>query len=458
MVGIEARRGIALLAAPFLIAAAWFVSQDSLPTGFHVWLDTSSAIRGTVLYVAPLVGGLSAWAAGRDGRRGVGEMLAVTPRPPFHREFANWAGTALVCVAAYWVFAAVMLGLTLPNATWGAPLPGYLIVGTLAVFMASAVGYAVGYCVPSRFTAPLAAMGLFAASVLPSNLGPSYVEIFDLLSPAPIALVSRTVFMEVPQVAAQQSLWFLGLGALALAAVALKAWPRSPVAWSALLVAAGTTAAGFGLLTTHEDLKALSPYSGKVGNFVPFEPVCESGGITVCVHPAYAGLLPEATERLNEAAEPVAGLPGVPTHALQGTADHPLPTGFEPEDTARFTLSDYDGGPLRVAASDLVGGLVADERTWLEELPKEGPLSEKTCVSAYGRTTYSPAQEAQGIVQSWLLMRIGQFDEIQYGGACRSSAERRERFAALAPAEREAWLKENLADLRAGKLTPEDLP
>ena len=118
---IELRRSAALLAFPLLLAVAWFIGRGLLPTGLHVWLDTSNAVRNSVLMLIPLVGGLSAWTAIRNRRRGMGEMLATTPLSPVSRDLGTWAGTALWGVAAYALYACILLAHTLPNAPWGAP-------------------------------------------------------------------------------------------------------------------------------------------------------------------------------------------------------------------------------------------------------------------------------------------------------------------------------------------------
>ncbi len=74
---------------------------------------------------------------------------------------------------------------------------------------------------PSRFTAPIVAIGLFGMQILPYQVENRKVN-YELLSPVPDNLVYREVFHEGPQVAAPQSLWMLGLTGIALAAIALK--------------------------------------------------------------------------------------------------------------------------------------------------------------------------------------------------------------------------------------------
>ena len=129
-----------------------------------------------------------------------------------------------------------------------------------------------------------------------------------------------------------------------------------------------------------------------------------------------------------------------------------------------FGLWSYDGdwsGPL---AAGISRGLAQDADAMAESLSGDepsmwDPSTGPTCESIHGeRMPYSPGQEAQGIVGDWLVKRAGHYREEFSSALCVSSREITDRFAALDPAEREAWLGENLAELRAGKLTLEDLP
>ena len=170
----------------------------------------------------------------------------------------------------------------------GAPPPGYLMVGLLAVVANSAVGYAAGYYLPSRFIAPLVAIGLFVAQFAPIN----YAWVAPLL-PASTYLVGLYVFMEVPRVAVQQGLWFCGICAVALAAVVAKRRRGDAISWTLLAGALLLCAAGFAasMLAVHRPGFIFAPEAA------PFEYVCEEGKITVCVHPAYERLLPQTGPR-----------------------------------------------------------------------------------------------------------------------------------------------------------------
>ncbi len=223
---LEARRSLALPLFPLIFGLAVWFALTSRPFEVYVWLDTTSAVRETVLFFGPLIGGLCAWVAGRDSRRGMDEMLRVTPRSPVLRDLAVWGGTLLWGLAVYAGLTVLLFVPTWWNATWGGPLPGYLLVTILGVIANSAVGYAAGRCLPSRFTAPLVAIGLFAAQILP--LGLSTRTNYELLTPAPNSLVYREVFNSIPPVAGQQSLWLLGVIGISLAITALKALGAGP--------------------------------------------------------------------------------------------------------------------------------------------------------------------------------------------------------------------------------------
>lgn len=296
---LELKRSVGLLLLPLLLLAAWYSASTDLPSGLYLWLDTSFAIRDSGILLGPLVGGVSAWMASRNRRCGMEEMLIITPRPSAVRDLAAWAGTALWGVAAYVLFATVLSILTWRNATWGGPLPGSLLVGLLALVAYSALGWAVGYWVPSRFTAPLSAIGLVIWEL--ALVGPAGINLHLTLLSVASSLLSPdnwSVFREVPQVAAQQSLWFLGLGRVALAVIVLKNSLTSILAWIALLGAVAVAAVGLSASLAAGEQKALNDsFSAKA---VPFKPVCEKGEITVCVHPAYKSLLPRTSEKINE--------------------------------------------------------------------------------------------------------------------------------------------------------------
>ena len=448
---IEFRRSVALLCFPLLIVAAGWLTRGSLPAGVYTWLDTSGAIRETVPFVGSFVAGISAWTAGRNKRRGMADLLLSTPRPPAARDLTTWAGTALWGAAVYVTLAAVLLSMTWWNATWGAPPPVYLLVGLLAVVANSAVGYAAGYFLPSRFMAPLVAIGLFVAQFAPIN----YSSVAPLL-PASTHLVGLDVFMEVPRVAVEQGLWFSGVGAIALAAVVAKSRRGDAASWVLLAGALLLCAAGFAasMLAVHRQGFMLADKAAS------FEYVCDEGGITVCVHPAYERLLPQAAVVVNEVGEPLAGIPGAPTRAMQVGSLSPE-ADRKAGSTAFFTAdSIVDGGNVGWFRQEIAMHLLQGRAAYIGLLPRAKPTEEdlKRCQRGAKKGFIDPALEAQAVVANWLLKQLDRSEPGFSLGQCADAHKLVERFANLDPAKRRAWLEENLADLRAGKVTLRDLP
>ena len=459
---IEFRRSVGLVCFPLLVVAAGWLAKDSMPTGVYTWLDTSSAIRETVPFVGAFVAGISAWTAGRNRWRGMADLLFSTPRSPAARDLITWAGTAFWGAAVYVALAAGLLSVTWWNATWGAPPPGYLLVGLLAVVANSAVGYAAGYYLPSRFIAPLVAIGLFVAQFAPIN----YSSV-ALLLPASSWVVQLNVFMEVPPIALQQGLWFCGVGAVALAAVVAKSRRGDATSWVLLAGALLLCAAGFAASMVTPHLRGFM----LADKAAPFEYVCDEGRITVCVHPAYEKLLPQAAEVVNELGEPLAGIPGAPTRAMQIGSLFPE-SYLKAQNTALFTADDLtyagDVGRLRQAfAMNLVQNPAAFQGSAPEVEPTEEDL--KRCGRGAKEefvdpaleermVVLDPALEAQAVVANWLLRRLDRREPGFSLAQCPNAHKLVERFADLDPAMRRAWLEENLSNLRAGKVALKDLP
>jgi hypothetical protein len=79
---IEARRSVALLLLPVLLGLAWF--SFSAGSGAFcrrfLWIEVSVAVRNTAFFAAPCLAGAAAWLAGRERRRGMGELLGTVPQ------------------------------------------------------------------------------------------------------------------------------------------------------------------------------------------------------------------------------------------------------------------------------------------------------------------------------------------------------------------------------------------
>ncbi len=363
------------------------------------------------------------------------------------------------CVLAYALVAAAFLVLTGRGVTWGLPEPWPVVVGFVAVVAHSAVGYAVGCLLPGRLVAPFFAIAMYWIQGITVLNQDSSTQ-----SLSPIGQgYGHSVFHEGSQIPhATQSLWLVGLTALALTVVALTR-RRALLPWVAF--AASTT-----LAVSTVVLLLMVPVASPEaqGAPVPYEPVCKDGRITVCVHPAYQRALSEAAAAI---AKPLSGLPGAPTRAEQREPD--LRTNVEPTRRLPDVLLVFDlnrgvfdrwntGSDVSLeefVQPDLARALVAEEPIRVEAL-----FDPETGADPCARPGELPG-EAQNVVAGWLVWQAGKYDSarsfLTESGSfliCERSESALERFVALGESERQAWLRENYADLRAGRLKAEDLP
>lgn len=197
---------------------------------------------------------------------------------------------------------------------------------------------------------------------------------------------------------------------------------------------------------------------------MPYQPVCAEAEIPVCVHPAYQRMLPEVTTLINDTAQPLVGLPGVPVRAEQrrerGINGGPSTYGPPSNGTIFFDLhdvsNDYNGLPQSVAVA----------------LVEEVPYSGFKAMTELGGENPDPCQDpeksptaAQAVVEDWLRWQTGRYPSLKSEAFrqssmsfCPGSEAALERFVALDPKTRDSWLRENYAALRAGKITLGDLP
>ncbi len=451
---LETRRNIGLLFFPLLVGAAGWVAREGLPAGIALWGQASAAIRFTIITLGPLIAGLAAWMAGRSTRRGMEDLLATTPRPATGREVATWAGTMAWGILAYVVVAAYVGVLTYREATWGGPLAWPILEGLVAVAAYSAIGYAAGCYLRNRLLIPLVPIALYILQdILVTVNSESSLRYLSPASPG----FSEVFYAFEPGLGAPKTLWLLGLTGVALTAVALRG-RRTVATWGLLLAAmAMTTTAGATLLRADygED---------QVKVAVPYQLVCVKRDFEVCVHPAYEAMLPQSVALIDTLMRPLKGIPGVPTRMEQRRSlEEPMPTGTVDfqlhQESIRYDPEQKDLA-LRVAL-----GLVTDQSVPGEQADGYGCGGNQDECAEYYR---SPA-EAQNIIGDWLARQAGiQLAEQEGGDPYGMGLSGRlffpeskaalERFAALTTVQQRAWLEAYYADLRAGKLTLEDLP
>ncbi len=222
---IEVRRSVALLLFPVLLGLAWFYFNDAL--SFYrrfLWGEVSLAVRNTAFFAAPCLAGAAAWMAGRERRRGMGELLGTVPGSALGRQLASLLAVIFWGAAAYLLIAAILVAITARHATWGGPILWPGIVGLLALGTYAALGFLIGTALPSRFTAPLVAVLAYFVQGMTRYLGNIDTRIavapdlnwLTYLSPV-VEIGAAPWYRVQPDVGGPQACFLLGLAGLALA-------------------------------------------------------------------------------------------------------------------------------------------------------------------------------------------------------------------------------------------------
>ncbi|MEJ7654947.1 MAG: hypothetical protein WKH64_17235 [Chloroflexia bacterium] len=263
--------------------------------------------------------------------------------------------------------------------------------------------------------------------------------------------------------------WMLGLAAVAAAVIVLRS-QRTPLSYLATVAAIGLAGVSASALLGHrEGAGGVSDLELDVvtAREAPYEPVCEAGhAMTVCVHPAYSVLLPQAAQIANKVAAPIAGIPGVPTRVEQAPELASLREGSIRLPEYHLMADDAEAEGEVNFARNVAYQLVTVETA----TPKQVQLSPNNygCADAMCEQYWSDTgrQSVQGVVSEWLWRQAG-YELIGMGpqGPVRQnesdiqySSPDAKRFIELDPARRRAWLAENFEEMRAGTLTLEDLP
>jgi hypothetical protein len=467
---IEVKRNAVLWVLP-LLAVLVYVDTYRTAGGYPpVWTVRALAVPDRLLVdFAAFAGGFCAWAGSREGRRKTGDLLGTTARPAWARQLAALAGTMFWLVLAFLVAVAALYIQTARAVVWGGPPLWPVAVGLVALVTICVVGFTAGALFPGRFTAPVVAVGAVVLHIVGTHAvnDPNTPNLHDLLSlGTSVPPYDMGVFYHVPLDVPIAQIMFMGgitvaaFGVLALSpALRQVAGRGSPTgggtgrwlrAVSVALVAAGLAASvtaydltGTAKLTAAGwDIPAL--HDAAAGRPVPYTPDCAKTGFEVCVHPAFGTYLDAAAAALDPVAAEIAGLPGAPVRAEQVPYAPPFYsspiTGVPPvyEFTVTITwVSPAVAGPLvqQGLLSDFIGG------------------------PAYQRSgNLGPAQQA---AVSALLTAAGvsaQSQALNGPPPAPQVTAAANRFAALSPAARHAWLAAHLPALRAGHLTPAQLP
>jgi hypothetical protein len=422
---IEVRRSPGLFLFVPIAAVVWLIVKLISVGEIVLWPEITTTARDSAGIIGPAVAGLAAWIAGRGQRGRTAELLDTTPRPATVRELAAWAAIAGWGVIGWAVGAGVVLAQASMEATWGMPVAFPLIIALLVIVASASWGYAAGAWASSRFTAPLSAVVVFLFLFLPGAFS------YPLQNLSPFSLSYDSVFWRVrPDLSAWHVALLLSLTVLGLASAALR-YHKSPAAWATAL---GTAVASLVLLVILMGAERQTGVSR-----IPYEPLCAQGGIEVCIHPAFEAAQTETVDVIERLTQPLLGVPGAPVKAEQGPRSDQW--GLSSAGVLHFQLLETETfvGGGDTLASRVAGALV------------------------FGHACCGEAQE---VIRGWLLRQAGISAEVceatDGGGVCAGIPRRFvaeiERFAALEPEVRDAWLHDNYAALTRGELTLEDLP
>jgi hypothetical protein len=452
LVRLELRRSTMLALLPLLavLLGATELRNDLGHT--PLWAVRSMDLQIQVELTGAIVAAVAAWVATRDRRRHLTDLVLTTVRSRWSRQLTAWAAVTGWALVFYGACVAVVYGVTAAQTDWGGPIWWLPAVGAAAILAFSAVGFAIGAALPSRFTAPLVAIvALFAPQI--GAIAIQHRHPWGRVSFAEGATVPGTATF-VPfhaGLSVAQLLFLVGIAGVALGALALPrgAGGRRLRAAGAVVAALGLLGAGAGVAladTAREtDQGIIIPALHAAADDRPLvaAPVCDHSVAPVCVHPAYKAMLPVLSAQIAPILAEVAGLPGAPerveigsTAAPGGTA-HAIVIGPE-------VLTD-PGLRLDTAPPDL--------RT-------DVAIRVIQAVVAQGRLDIGPAQQAiAGALARVMGVGVpGRKSDSLLPEPGSPAAVAAKRFAALPAPTRHDWLASHVEALRAGRITLADIP
>ena len=490
---LELRHNAMLWMMPVAVALFWVTAGRKALATPPLWNLRAAAMQpSAVLAFASPVAGAAAWMGSRESRRRTTDLVNITARPRPARLLATWAATTGWALVAYLACVAVVYGVTAQQATWGGPLWWPALVAAATLPALTALGFAAGTLVPSRFTAPLVAVAAFfmlGFSTQLINGSQSYWQISPVvagpwdLGPNPEV---GTFYAYLPDLPIAQVMFLTGLAAAVLGALALPTGARSLRRSAAAVTAAGLLAAGTGValagtgrLDAHGMIAIPALHDAASDRPLRYTPVCGHTAIPLCLNPAYAGYLPATEAALAPVLGQIAGLPGAPARISQAAATYqqgrgnsvgvglagPSITGTPPvihlllpvqlpvpavppselasqvrSTTGPGIVASFTGdGPgasqaqRAVTAALLMAARVVPPRLPSRAAPIAGNNVPPLAAGAGGAPYVPPAP----------------------GSPAYTAAQ---RFAALPAAARRAWLTQHLPALRAGRISLRQLP
>jgi hypothetical protein len=488
MLRLELRHNAMALMVPVVALLFWFTTYRRVMAMPPLWNLRAAGLQmySVIDFVTPLTGA-AAWMGSRESRRRVADAVLITPRARWARLLTTWAATTIWALVAYLGCVAVLYGMTAGQATGGGPLWWPVAVAAVSLPAFTALGFAAGALLPTRFTAPIAAIAAFFVLALSTELighnNHSYWQV------APIVAVAwnlgpnpgvATFYPYLPDLSIAQVMFLAGAAVTLLGALALAGGSRAVRAAGVGVTAAGLAAAvtavllvGTATMDSHGMMRIPALHDAANDQPVRFTPVCSHTAIPVCLNPAYASYLASTTAALEPVLNEIAGLPGAPARILQEAATYQVDPrdGDEVRPAERNTNSEAVYHlllPVQMLGPTLTTAQMASQVKWTD-----GPNIVANFIGAGPGA--SQAQNAVAAALTMILGRVSADPNLQaslnggapggpglkdLGGVIRDTPAQpaAERFAALPAQARRAWLASHLAALRAGQITLSQLP
>jgi hypothetical protein len=448
---LELRRSTMLVLLPLLAVLLGATELRNDLGHAPLWAVRSMDLQIQVELTGAIVAAVAAWVATRDRRRHLTDLVLTTVRSRWTRQLTAWAAVTAWALVFYGACVAVVYGVTAAQTDWGGPIWWLPAVGAAAIVAFSAVGFAIGSAVPSRFTAPLVAIvALFAPQI--GVIAIQHGHPWGRVSFAEGATVPGTAtFIPFhPGLSVTQLLFLLGITGVALGALALPAGAggRRLRLVGAFVMALGLVAAGTGVgladtaRETGQGIVIPALHAAADDRPIVTVPVCDHGAIPICVHPAYQAMLPVLSAQIEPILGEVAGLPGAPARVEIGS-----------------TAAGGTAHTIVIRPEVLIDpGLRFD--TVPPDLRTDVAINAIEVVVAPGRAGNGPAQQAiaGALAQLMRVSMPGRNPDSLLPSPGSPAAVAAQQFAALPATTRHDWLVSHVEALRAGRLTLTDIP
>ena len=488
---LELRHNVMLWLLPVALALFWYNGYHEIMALPPMWNLRAMTLQNRLLLDLTIpVTSAAAWMGSREGRRNITDLVGITARPRWARQLATWAATTawaelgcLACIGAVY-------GLTARQAPWGGPLWWPAAVSIAGVPALTAIGFAAGAWFPSRFVTPLVTVVVFFGfgfSTQAASGDHSYWQISPLTAGAfdiGAAPGVGTFYHYLPDLSIAQVMFTTGITLAILGALGAAAALNGPrLRWIAAVIAAvglaaaGTAVAlaGTGRLDPHGMIVIPALHDAASDQPVRYTPSCSRTAIPVCVNPGYAPVLPAVTAAVGAELTEVAGLPGAPAQLSQVTQTYRQ----ESANGILVTAAVYGASgfviPDQVPGTP-VGGTSADFASQLQstlglKLIRDVILGHGSgSAGSVGSSQASPNQAELAVIAGsvrpgsvWFGPSADDPDAQAPQGSPvpahgSPAALAAHRFAALSAAAKHAWLARHLAALRAGQITPAQIP